>query len=70
MFSGQLERYFVMVETGSVTVEPIMAAQAVAAEILRVRLHESCIDFGMAGGANGLVEIGVTLCVAVVANIG
>ncbi len=45
-----------MVEIASIDVDPIVAGQAVAAEIHGVGLHESCINLDVTGGADGLVE--------------
>ena len=69
MFPGQLERYLDMGEIVTIAVHPIMAGQAVAAEILAVGFHEGCLDLGVARGADGLVENGVTLGMAIVTCI-
>ena len=70
MFPGQLERYAGMVEIGSIAVHPVVTGQAVTPVIPGVGLHESCINLGVTGAADGLVETGIALRMAIVAAKG
>ena len=58
-----------VVEIIPVGINAIVAGQAVVAIFLAVGLQEGCIHLGMAGAADGLVETGVALGMAVSTDI-
>jgi hypothetical protein len=62
MFSGQLERDIAMVEVVTVGVDPIVAGQAVVSISLQMGLHEIGLDLLVAGRADSLVKLGISIC--------
>lgn len=68
MFPDQLERRLVVVKIMTKSIHAIVAVPAVTAEILAVGLQKGCVDLGVTGAADGLVETGVSLYVAIVAT--
>jgi hypothetical protein len=68
VFPGQLECNVAMVESVTVTVDPIVASQAVIAICSQVCLHEISLNLLVAGGADGLVEFDIAIYVTGLAN--
>jgi hypothetical protein len=65
---SQLEGDIIMVEIVIVSIDPIMASQAVPSISLEVRLHEIGLDLLVTGGANGLVKRCIAIDMASVAS--
>lgn len=70
MFPDQSESDAVVVEIVTKGIHPIVASQAVGTKIKDVGLYKDCIDLGVTGCADGLVERwGIGLSVTILAAV-
>ena len=68
MFAGQLENDIFMIEISPISVNAVMAGQAVLPICMAMDLHELKLDFLVTDHADRLVEFGKIIPVAIVAN--
>lgn len=68
MFACQLESILAVIEGPPETVHSVMAGPAVCPVVLRVLLHESRVDLGMAHITHRRIEMGKTRAVTVFAG--
>jgi hypothetical protein len=70
MLPGQLEGDRIMAKSVTITVNPIMTAQAILPISQQMGLHEIRLDLLVAGYADGLVKFGIAIDVTGTASKG
>jgi len=64
VLASKLEGDVIVIEVMSIGINPIMTSQAGLPKCLQVCQHKICLELLMAGGANGLVKLQISISVA------